>query len=60
MVTSKTRTALDMSLRDSKRELEQSQTRIAKLDDIIQRLYEDNISGKVSDDRQLRNRAART
>jgi len=51
MVTSKTRTALDKSLRDSKRELEQSQARIAKLDDIIQRLYEDNISGKVSDER---------
>ena len=43
--------ALDKSLRDSKRELEQSQSRIAKLDDIIQRLYEDNISGKVSDER---------
>lgn len=51
MVTSKTRTALDKSLRDDKRELEQSQARIAKLDDIIQRLYEDNISGKVSDER---------
>ena len=51
MVTSETRMALDKSLRDSKRELEQSQSRIAKLDDIIQRLYEDNISGKVSDER---------
>jgi site-specific DNA recombinase len=51
MVTSKTKMALDKSLRDDKRELEQSQARIAKLDDIIQRLYEDNISGKVSDER---------
>ena len=51
MVTSKTRMALDKSLRDDKRELEQSQARIAKLDDITQRLYEDNISGKVSDER---------
>lgn len=51
MVTSKARMALDKSLRDDKRELEQSQARIAKLDDIIQRLYEDNISGKVSDER---------
>ena len=51
LVTSKTKMALDKSLRDGKRELEQSQARIAKLDDIIQRLYEDNISGKVSDER---------
>lgn len=51
MVTSKTRTALDKSLRDNKRELEQSQARITKLDDIIQRLYEDNLSGKISDER---------
>ncbi len=51
MVTSKTRTDLDKSLRDNKRELEQSQARITKLDDIIQRLYEDNISGKISEER---------
>jgi hypothetical protein len=51
MVTSKTKTELDKSLRDSKRELEQSQARIAKLDEIIQRLYEDNLSGKISDER---------
>ncbi|MDD3199604.1 MAG: recombinase family protein [Eubacteriales bacterium] len=51
MVTKKTRTDLDKSMRDSKRELEQSQARISKLDDIIQRLYEDNIEGKISDER---------
>ena len=51
MVTSKSRADLDKSLRDSKRELEQSQARISKLDDIIQRLYEDNLSGKISDER---------
>ncbi len=51
MVTKKTRTDLDKSLRDNKRELEQSQVRISKLDDIIQRLYEDNLSGKISDER---------
>ena len=51
MVTSKSRADLDKSLRDSKRELEQSQARITKLDDIIQRLYEDNLSGKISDER---------
>ena len=51
MVTKKTRTGLDRSMRDSKRELEQSQARINKLYDIIQRLYEDNIKGKISDER---------
>ena len=51
LVTKKTRTELDKSMRDSKREFEQSQARISKLDDIIQRLYEDNIGGKISDER---------
>ena len=51
MVTKKTRTALDRSLRDNKCELEQATQRIRKLDDIIQRLYEDNLEGKISDDR---------
>lgn len=51
MVTTKTKLDLDKSLRDDKRELEQSLVRISKLDDIIQRLYEDNIEGKISDER---------
>jgi site-specific DNA recombinase len=51
MVTKKTRIELDKSIRDGKRELEQSQARIKKLDEIIQRLYEDNIEGKISDER---------
>ncbi|MGM9592167.1 MAG: DUF4368 domain-containing protein [Oscillospiraceae bacterium] len=51
MVTKKTKTALDRSLRDNKRELEQATQRIRKLDEIIQRLYEDNLEGKISDDR---------
>lgn len=38
-------------MRDCKRELEQSQARISKFDEIIQRLYEDNIEGKISDER---------
>ena len=41
----------EKALRDSKRELEQAQSRIKKLDEIIQKLYEDNIEGKVSDER---------
>ena len=51
MVTQKTKTALDRSLRENKRELEQATQRIRKLDEIIQRLYEDNIEGKISDER---------
>lgn len=49
--TSQSRAALDKSLRDGKRELEHSRARITKLDEIIQRLYEDNLSGKISDER---------
>ena len=51
LVTKKSRATLDKSQREGKRELEQSLTRISKLDDVIQRLYEDNIDGKISDDR---------
>jgi len=51
MITKKSRAEVDRSLRDNKRELEQSQLRISKLDEIIQRLYEDNIEGKISDER---------
>jgi len=51
MVTKKKRAEVDRSLRDGKRELEQAQTRIRKLDEIIQHLYEDNLEGKISDER---------
>ena len=54
MIMKKSKTELDKSLRDCKRELEQSQARIHKLDDIIQRLYEDNIEGKISDERFMK------
>ena len=51
LVAKKCRADVDKTLRDSKRELEQAQARIKKLDEIIQRLYEDNLEGKVSDER---------
>lgn len=51
MITKKSRADVERSLRDGKREMEQSQARIHKLDEIIQRLYEDNIEGKISDER---------
>ncbi|MDU2095692.1 MAG: hypothetical protein E7E73_03200 [Negativicoccus succinicivorans] len=43
MIAKKSRPEVGKSLRDGKRELEQSQARISKLDEIIQRRYEDNI-----------------
>lgn len=51
LVTKKCRADVERTLRDSKHELEQAQARINKLDEIIQRLYEDNIEGKISDER---------
>lgn len=51
MITKKSRADVERSLRDGKREMEQSQARIHKLDEISQRLYEDNIEGKISDER---------
>lgn len=51
MVTDKTRAEVNRNLRDDKRELEQAQVRAGKLDSIIQRLYEDNLDGKISDER---------
>lgn len=51
MLTKKNEKDLNRQLRDSNRELERATQRIRKLDEIIQRLYEDNIDGKVSDER---------
>lgn len=39
------------SQREARKELEASETRIRKLDGIIQQLYEDNVEGKISDER---------
>ena len=50
-VAKKSRAEVEKTIRDAKKELEQAQSRMRKLDTIIQRLYEDNIEGKVSDER---------
>ena len=50
MITKKFKAESDKGLREAKRELEQSKSRIRKLDDIIQKLYEDNVDGKISDE----------
>ena len=54
MLTRKNEKDLNRQLRDSTRELEQATQRIRKLDEIIQQLYEDNLDGKVSDERFAR------
>ena len=51
LLTKKSKSETEKGLRDNKRELEQSKTRITKLDKIIQKLYEDNVEGKISDER---------
>ena len=54
LLTKKNEKDLSRQLRDSTRELEQAMQRITKLDGIIQRLYEDNLDGKISDERFAR------
>ncbi len=51
LLTQNNEKALNKQLCDCTKEMEQSMQRIAKLDTIIQRLYEDNIEGKISDAR---------
>ena len=51
LVTQKSKQESERNLRESKKELEAAKARVTKLDGIIQRLYEDNIEGKVSDER---------
>ena len=54
MITKKSKAEADRGLREAKRELEQSKARIRKLDDIIKKLYEDNVEGKISDERFMK------
>ena len=51
LVTRRSETELNRQLRESRKELDQARQRIAKLDNIVKNLYEDNIEGKVSDER---------
>jgi len=51
LVTNSSKKATDKELKGCQREYEQAQARILALDNIIQRLYEDNIVGKISDER---------
>jgi transcriptional regulator with PAS, ATPase and Fis domain len=51
LVTESTEQDLNRKLKDSKKEYELAKQRVGKLDDIIRRLYEDNIEGKITDER---------
>lgn len=54
LVTKQSEKEISRQLRDSHKELEQVNARISKLDMIVQRLYEDNLDGKISDERFTR------
>ena len=51
LITQKSKQETERNLREGKKELEAAKARVTKLDGIIQRFYEDNIEGKVSDER---------
>ena len=54
LVTDSVSRLLNREMKDNRKEYEQSQARIAALDKIIQRLYEDNVTGRISDERFAR------
>lgn len=54
LVTKQSKKELNQQLRSSHKEPEQATTIITKLDTIIQRLYEDDIDGKISDERSMK------
>lgn len=51
LVLKKKTSELNQVLRSQKKELDDSKNRIVKLDSIVQNLYEDNLEGKISDQR---------
>ncbi|WP_261266165.1 zinc ribbon domain-containing protein [Streptococcus mitis] len=54
LVTKQSEKALNQWLRNSHKEPEQATTIITKLETIIQILYQDNIDGKISDERFMK------
>lgn len=54
LVTDLSEKELNKTTKDNRKELEQANQRIAKLDSIIQKLYEDNVEGKISDERFIK------
>jgi len=51
LVLKKKTSELNQLLRSKKRELDEARLRIKKLDTIVQKLYKDNLEGKISDQR---------
>ncbi|MDO4649017.1 MAG: recombinase family protein, partial [Eubacteriales bacterium] len=51
LVTKTNAKAAEREIRESKKEYEQSTARMSKLDSFIQKLFEDNAEGKISDER---------
>ena len=51
IIAKNSRTAQELQLADAKKQLLQNSRRIIELDTIIKRLYEDNVMGKISDER---------
>ncbi len=54
MVTRQTKENANRKLKEAKKEYETAKARISKLDDIIQHLYEDKLSGTLSEDRFIK------
>lgn len=54
MVTKSSTKAKEKEIRESRKECEQAKARITKLDTLIEKLYEDNVEGKISDDRFMK------
>ena len=54
LVTKKSQMTIEKRIKEAERELEQAKDRTNKLDRIIQKLYEDNVIGKISDERFLK------
>lgn len=50
-VTNQSKSELAKTLRESRKELDKTQERLKKIDAIFKKLYEDNASGKISDER---------
>lgn len=51
LITKKSKQEFNRLFKEHKRELETSLARVEKLNIIIQRLYKNNIDGKISDER---------
>lgn len=54
LVTDLSEKELNKSYKDNRKELDQANQRMVKLDTIIQKLYEDNVEGKISDERFIK------